>query len=303
MKKQAENIAKKSTKNPSKQTAISKKAAGGLLFILPGLLGFVLFYIVPFFISLFYSFLSKPIGGYFVGFTNFIGLFNSGPYKQGFTNTMLFIGICVPLNMALSLLAALAINKTGKYKSLFTLIFLIPLVIPSGSTVFFWRNLFSLNGYINGLLNQIGIEKINWLNSPSARYVIVFIFIWKNLGYNIVLFLAGLSNIPKEYYEAAGADGAGKLRCLSSITLPCLLPTTVLILIMSIINSFKVFKEIFMLMDNYPHESVYMLQHFMNNMFQSVNYPRLTTATTILVICITFLTQMLFKLERKVTDE
>jgi multiple sugar transport system permease protein len=246
--------------------------------------------------------LSKPVGGDFVGFDNFLSLFGSGAYIMGLTNTLMFMGVCIPLNMLLSLMLALLINKSGKYKALFTLIFLIPLVIPSGSTVFFWRRLFSADGFINNLLTGAFGFDVNWLATTSARFVIVFIFIWKNLGYNMVLFLAGLSNIPKEYYEAASSDGAGGLRAFVYITLPCLLPTTVLIVIMSIVNSFKVFKEIYMLMGDYPHESVYMLQHFMNNNFFSLNYPRLTTATTILVLAITLLTQFLLKVERRVSD-
>lgn len=278
------------------------KRLKGIHFILPGLLGFIVFYIWPFIISLYYSFLSKPVGGRFVGFDNFINLFESSAYRQGLINTLVFIGVCVPLNMALSLGVALLINKSKKYKGLFTLIFLIPLVIPSGSTVFFWKTLFATDGYINNILYSLGINSINWLETSYSRYVIVLIFIWKNLGYNMVLFIAGLSNIPKEYYEAAGVDGANAFRTFKSITLPYLLPTTVLILIMSIVNSFKVFKEIYMIMGNYPHESVYMLQHFMNNNFYSLNYQRLTTATIVLVVGITFLTQFLFKLERRMSD-
>jgi len=272
------------------------------LFIAPGFIGFMTFYILPFAVSLIYSLLSKPIGGEFVGFTNYVSLVGSGAYIQGLTNTLLFMSVCVPLNMALSLLAALFINKSGKYKSLFTLVFLIPLVIPSGSTVFFWRRCFSYDGYINNLFINTGFGAINWTETPLARFVVMFVFIWKNLGYNIVLFLAGLSNIPKEFYEAAAADGAKGFKAFIYITLPCLLPTTVLITIMSVVNSFKVFKEIYMLMGDYPHESVYMLQHFMNNNFFSLNYPRLTTATTILAFTITLLTQLLFMLERKASD-
>lgn len=275
----------------------------GLLFIAPGLLGFIIFYIWPFLISLGYSFMSKPINGVFVGIQNFIQLFQSQPYLKALYNTVIFIGICVPLNMVLSLLIAMLINKSGRYKSLYILIFLIPLVIPSGSTVFFWKTLFSYDGFINNFLISMGLSKVNWLETGYSRFVIILIFIWKNFGYNMVLFLAGLNNIPKEYYEAASVDGASAPQSFRHITLPCLTPTIVLVLIMSIINSFKVFKEIYLIMGNYPHDSVYMLQHFLNNMFYSLNYQRLTTATTVLVIAITFLTQFLFKLERRVSDE
>jgi len=282
----------------------AKKAfhhAGPFCFILPGLLGFLTFYIVPFLISVGYSFLSRPIGGSFVGLQNYIDLVGAGSFRLGVRNTIIFIAICVPINMALSLMLAVFIQKIGRGRSLFVLIFLIPLVIPSGSMVFFWQMLFAWNGVLNGILHTLFDVRINWLNSAYARLVVMTIFLWKNLGFNLVLFLAGLQNIPKEYYEAADVDGAGPIERLKSITLPCLAPTLVLVLIMSLINSFKAFREIYLLMGNYPHESVYMLQHFMNNMFFSLNYPRLTTATVLLVLVITLLTQFLFKLERKVS--
>jgi len=274
--------------------------AAGFLFILPGLLGFTIFYLWPFIISVGYSFMSRPVGGSFVGLQNYIQLLQSPAYRLGLWNTILFIGLSVPFNMVLSLMIAMMINKTGAYRPLFILIFLIPLVIPSGSMVFFWQQLFANHGIINGLLVGMGFGRINWLNSGYARLVILVIFVWKNLGFNMVLFLAGLSNIPKEYYEAAYVDGAGTRVTLLRITLPCLLPTTIIVLLMSVINSFKVFREVYLLMGGYPHESVYMLQHFMNNNFFSLNYQRLTTATTLLALVIAALTLGLFKLERKV---
>jgi len=271
----------------------------GLLFLLPGLIGFVIFYIWPFLISLGYSFVDKPIDSVFVGFKNYLDLFKNESYLMSLKNTLIFMGICVPLNIILSLLAAVLINKVSRYKEIFMLIFLIPLVIPSGSTNFFWKSLFATDGYLNYILSLLDVSKVNWLESEVTRYVIVFIFIWKNLGYNIVLFIAGINNIPKLYYEAATVDGAGAVRSFLDITLSNLIPTFVLVTIMSLINSFKVFKEIYLLTGSYPHESIYMLQHFMNNMFYSLNYPKLTTATSILVLIIAILSQALLKYERR----
>lgn len=271
---------------------------GGLLFALPGLTGFAVFFICPFLISLGYAFLDRPVGGTFVGFNNFISLFTNKAYRLGLGNTLKFIAVSVPLNMGLSLGVALLINRLTRHKELFSLLFLIPLVIPSGSMAFFWKALFAYDGALNGWLAGYGIAKINWLDSGLAFLVMVFIFIWKNLGYNMVLFMAGLGNIPRDYYEAATVDGAGPWQSFRYITLPQLIPTGLLTMIMSIINSFKVFKEIYLITGSYPHESIYTLQHFMNNMFASLNYPRLTTATTVLVALIAVFTQILLKAER-----
>ena len=118
--------------------------------------------------------------------------------------------------------------------------------------VFFWKALFLDDGYVNGILVALGFPGISWLESSAVMYVIVLIFIWKNLGYNMVLFMAGLHNIPKEYYEAAAVDGANVVRTFFSITLPGLVPMLVLVVIMSVINSFKVFKEIYLITGSYP---------------------------------------------------
>jgi len=166
--------------------------------------------------------------------------------------------------------------------------------------VFFWKTLFSYDGALNGILNTFGIAKIHWLDSKISLSVIILIFLWKNIGYNMILFLAGLGNIPKEYYESAWVDNASSFKIFKSITIPCLLPTVIVALIMSIINSFKIFREIFLITGSYPHESIYTLQHFMNNMFTSLNYPRLTSATALLIFVMVFFTQFLLRLEKKV---
>jgi len=273
-------------------------------FILPGLLGFGLFYLWPFMVAVGYSFMSRPHGGEFVGFDNYVSLLQNPAYLLGLRNTLFFKGVSVPLNMSLALCIAMLLHKlSGGVKNLLVLIFLIPLVIPSGSMVFFWQQLFANQGILNGWLHQLGFEPINWLGSYHARTVVITIFVWKSLGFNMVLFMAGLSNIAKEYYEAAAVDGAGKWRMLITITLPSLLPTVVIVTLMSLINSFKVFRELYLLMGSHPHTSVYMLQHFMNNNFFSLNYPRLTTATTLLSITIALITVGLFALERRFSHD
>jgi len=271
----------------------------GFIFVLPGLLGFCVFFILPFGLSLVYAFLDKPINGSFVGFANFTGLFQNRAYLRGLTNTIRFIGIIVPLNLIIPLVVAMMINKVIKGREWFSLVFLIPLVIPSGSMVFFWKTFFSYEGALNGILNSMGIAKINWLDSFLALPVMILIFLWKNCGYNMILFLAGLGNIPKDYYEAAWMDNASPFQVFRHITLPCLLPTAILALIMSIINSFKIFREIYLVTGIYPNENIYSIQHFMNNMFTSLNYPRLTSATIVLVFIVVLLTQFLLHLERK----
>ena len=278
---------------------LKKNAA--LFFILPSLIGFGIFYILPFIYSLGYTVVDKPVNGSFVGLKNFIDLLQNAAYQKGLSNTLWFMGVSIPIGMALSLAIAMLVNRQKRAKVVIMLLFLIPLVIPSGSTVFFWKSFFAYNGYLNGLLHVMGGSAVNWLETERVRFVIVLIFLWKSLGYNIVLFIAGLNNIPGEYYQAAAVDGANAFATLRHITLVNLAPTLILVMIMSVINSFKVFKEIYVITGSYPHDSIYMLQHFMNNMFTSLNYQRLTSATCILVLAITLITQFLLKAEGKLS--
>lgn len=272
---------------------------GAVLFLLPGLLGFTVFYIWPFFISLGYAFMDKAVNGTFQGVKNFVDLFNNKAYLKGLSNTCRFIVVSVPLNMGIALGFSLMAKGLKKHRDLFTLVCLIPLVIPSGSMAFFWSSLFSNQGVLNGWLNVMGFEKVRWLDSGIAFGVMVLIFTWKNLGYIMVLYLDGLNKIPHDYYEAAWIDGASSIQIFRGIILPLLRPTSILVLIMSLINSFKVFKEIYMITGGYPHDSIYTLQHFMNNMFASLNYPKLTTATAVLVSVIAVFSQLLLFMERK----
>ncbi|WMM26353.1 sugar ABC transporter permease [Tissierella sp. MB52-C2] len=261
------------------------------------LLGFLFFYLFPFIISLIYGLTDNPINMKFVGLKNFSDLLQNKYFMLGLKNTAIFMAISIPLNILLSLVIALVINKSTKYRNHFSLVFLIPLVIPSATIAFFWENLFSLNGIVNKYLSVFGIEKIDWFQSKYGMLVMIFIFLWKNIGYNMALFISGLNNIPEEYYECADIEGANWFHKFTKITLLYLMPTIFLVLIMTFVNSFKVFKEIYIITGEYPHESLYVLQHYMNNMFLSLNYSKLVSAVYILTIVIVFFVAVVFKTE------
>ena len=268
-----------------------------LFLVLPGLIGLMVFYVVPFIISFYYALLDNSVSRNFVGLRNFTELLSNGAFLLALKNTAIFMAICVPLNIVFPLSMALLLNRTKKLKNIFCLIILLPLVIPTGSTVHFWRSIFGLNGIINGMFFRDA--PVNWLDTEITRTFILLIFIWKNAGYNMVLFLAGLKFIPYEYYEYASVEGAGTLRKFFSITLVYLTPTVFLVFIMSIINSFKSFREIYLLSGAYPHQSIYTLQHYMNNQFSSLNYQKLTSAAYVLSIFIIALVFAMYYLQNK----
>ncbi|GAA3405596.1 carbohydrate ABC transporter permease [Paenibacillus hodogayensis] len=270
------------------------------MFLAPSLAGFAVFFLIPFGIGFYYSLVDTPIDGAFVGLRNYAELLGNAVFRRAAVNTLLFTSVSVPLNMLLSLLLAMLLNRNVYMRNWLRIGFLAPLVIPVASVVLVWQALFDLNGSLNGWLHEFGYAPKDWMESDMAFWVVVIVYLWKNVGYNMVLFLAGLQNIPADYYEAASIDGAGRLRQWRSITLVYLTPTAFFVFLMSIVNSFKVFRETYMIAGEYPQERIYMLQHYMNNMFKSLDYQKLTSAAFLMAAAIVAIVFVLFMVERRI---
>ncbi|MDK8180269.1 sugar ABC transporter permease [Paenibacillus sp. UMB4589-SE434] len=270
-----------------------------VLFLAPSLLGFAIFYLIPFVMGLFYSFQDSAVGGSFVGFDNYNELFNSGSFRKAAANTFLFTGISVPLIIVLSLLFAILLNQKLFIQNWLQTAFVLPLVVPVASIVMMWQIMFDWNGTVNVWMQSMHIERIDWMKSDWSMGVLVAVYTWKNIGYNIILFLAGLQSIPKDYYETADLEGAGRFHKLIHITLVYLTPTMFFVILMSIINSFKVFRETYLIAGDYPHDRIYMLQHYMNNMFLSLNIQKLTAAATLMVGFILISVTIMLSIERR----
>ncbi len=266
-------------------------------------LGFITFYLFPFLFSFGFVMMDNPLTKQFVGLQNFVTLFQYPYFVRGLKNTAVFMALAIPLNLILSLGAALAVKGMKRYRNIYSLVFLIPLVIPSATTAFFWENVFSRHGVLNKILWQFGVEGPDWLSDRYAIGTVTVIFLWKNIGYDMALFISGLNNIPTQYYECAAVEGAGRFWQFCKVTMVYLVPTIFLTLIMTIVNSFKVFKEIYAITGQYPPDSLYMLQHYMNNMFLSLQYPKLATAIYILTAVIVLLIACLFGAESKYADK
>ena len=267
-------------------------------FLLPSLLGLALFYLIPFAISIYYASIDNITARNFVGAANLIATWNTPAFRLAIRNTALFMGISIPLSMVLALLLALLLRPMGKRTRRFLAVFfLLPLVIPSGSMVFFWRHFLAVNGVLNRVFSPVA--PIDWLNSPYAMLCVIAIFIWKNVGFNMILFQAGLGSIPKEYYEFAQTEGAGRLRQFRLVTLTYLGPTFLLVFIMSVVNSFKVFREIYLLTGTHPSRNIYLLQHFVNNQFANLNYQLMVGAAFYVFGFVFVLVLALYRLQQR----
>ena len=283
------------------KSVISKKIAAkkriSWMFLVPSLLGVLLFFVLPFFVVIYYSLVNNPIQHEFVGFSNYVKVWNNGAYRLASNNTFMFSVVSVPLAVVLSLFLAVVMESRIFFKSHFRTFFLTPMMVPIASIVLIWQVLFHYNGLVNDIMMQFGGGKIDWLKSDQAQIVIVVLFLWKNLGYNMILFMAALSSVPKDLIEVARLENASDLQIFWMIKMRYLSSTILFVAIMSVINSFKVFREIYLLTGDYPYDSLYMLQHFMNNTFASLDYQKLSSAAIIMAIVIAALVAVMMMVE------
>jgi len=278
---------------------LNNDARIAVFFLLPSLIGFSLFYLIPFVIGTIYSFKDGAVGGTFVGLLNYKELLASASFFKASSNTFWFTAINVPIVIGISLLLALCLHQTVLFKNVIISSFILPIVVPVASIVMLWQILFDWNGTINSWIVNLGFTQIDWMKSEWSIAVVSVVYLWKNIGYNMIIFLAGLQNIPKDYYEIAEMEGAGRLFKFRQITLIYLTPTMFFVILMSIINSFKVFRETYLIAGDYPFDRIYMIQHYMNNMFASLNIQKLTAAATLMVGSILMLVFVLFAIERR----
>lgn len=270
-----------------------------LFFLLPSAIGFFIFYLIPFVLGIIYSLKDGMIDGSFVGLFNYKELLNSASFLKATSNTFWFTALNVPLVIVISLILALCLHETIWFKNFIISSFILPIVVPVASIVMLWQIVFDWNGTFNSLMVSKGFTQIDWMKSNWSFAVVSVVHLWKNIGYNIILFLAGLQNIPKDYYETAEVEGAGRYFKFRHITLVYLTPTMFFVILISIINSFKVFREIYLIAGDYPHDRIYMIQHYMNNMFVTLDIQKLTSAATLMVACILILVFVLFAVERR----
>ncbi len=279
----------------SRRTKKVKRSSG--LFIAPSFLGVLMFFILPFMVVIYYSLIDNPISGNFVFFENFVNIVGNSAFRKAVHNTTVFSAVAVPLAVLLSLLMAIVLEAELPFRSQFRTFLLSPMMVPVASIVLIWQVLFHYNGAINDMLGVFGIAKIDWLKSEYAHVVVVILFLWKNLGYNMILFMAALASIPKDILEVAKLESATPLQTFFYIKIRYLSSTLLFVTIMSLINSFKVFREVYLLTGDYPYDTIYMLQHFMNNKFKSLDYQTLSAAAILMSLVMVVIIGILFVAE------
>lgn len=240
-----------------------------MLCLIPSLAGIAFFFVVPYVRVLYYSLIDNQFRRNFVGIANYINTLKNEYFLLALKNSMLLIAVAVPILIILSLVISLALSYGIRRIRGLRTAFILPMVIPSASAALVWSQFFS------------GGESI---------LPIYLLFIWKNIGICVILMTAAFTCIDKAIYEAAAIDGARPFALHTRVTVPIILPTVVFSTLLVIVNSFKIFKEVFIYYGgtNYPPEAGYTLQYYMNNSFLKLDYQSLA-ASAVLTSLLVFL--------------
>ncbi len=261
------------------------KFRGELLFLLPSIIGVAVFYFIPFCDVLLRSFQTE-FGSGFAGIENYKLVVENKAFGIAVRNTAKFIAIYIPALLIFSLFLAVLLDYLKERQKLYKKIFLLPMAIPVASLVLIWKVFFDKAGLINGILKYFGIAGPDYFHTSFAFLVLGITYLWRNFGYDMLLWKTGVDAIEEELYEAAALDGAGFLRRFWYITLPQLKEMGFVIVVISIINSFKVFREAYLIGVDYPNQSIYMLQHLFNNWFVRLELGKLTAAAIMLALVV-----------------
>lgn len=269
------------------------------LFLLPPLIGLLLFYIVPFFGGIYYSVTDGSYKNEFVGLANYINIWKNEMFVLGLKNTMELSLICAPAVWLLAFIIAMQLNRLRPGGRLLRNSILLPYLMPASAMLLVWLLAFDYGGTLNRILSVFGISRVNWLDGAALRVPVILMFIWKNLGFAVIIFLSALQTVPEPLYEYARLEGAGFFRQCFSITLPLIMPSAFLVIIVEWISAFKIFREVYFIGGAYPSESVYTLQNYMNNMYNKMNYQNVTTAAYTFAAIVFLLFGLLFFMQQR----
>jgi len=278
----------------------------GLLFIAPWIIGFLVFQLYPLVASFIYSFtdysmLNNPS---FIGLKNYKDIFTTDAnFWQSMKVTMIYVAVSVPLKLVVALFIALILNVKIKFVGFFRTLYYLPSIMGGSVAIaVLWRFLFMKDGFLNKLLTTINIQGPDWLGDTRfSLFTISLLTVWQ-FGSSMVLFLAGLKQIPEELYEAAKMDGATKVRVFFTITIPMLTPIVLFNIIIQMINSFQDFTAAFVITNGGPANSTYLYGIMLyQNAFQFFKMGYASAMSWILFVIIIAVTALIFKSSSKWT--
>ncbi|WP_315066747.1 sugar ABC transporter permease [uncultured Clostridium sp.] len=292
-------------KKPSKQTINEWKWAYFL--VAPTIIGLMILNIIPIFQTLYLSFFKSGDfgkGNIFVGLNNYKKMLGDAQVWHAVINTLKYTVIVVPVTVIMAMILAVLLNSKIKGKGTYRTIYFIPMVAAPAAITMIWKWLYNNQyGLINYVLSKVGINPINWIDDPNiALYSIIIIGIWSTIGYSMVLLIAGLQEIPRDYYEASSIDGAKPVRQFFNITLPLVSPTLFFVVVTSIIQGMQVFDVIYMMIDvtSPAYDSTVSLVYlFYNSSFKYADKGYGSAIVMLLLVIIMIITVFQMKAQKK----
>lgn len=261
-----------------KQQFILRNEKIAYLFLMPGLLGTSMMVLIPFADVVLRSF-QTGIDRKWSGFSNYQMVLTNSAFKLAIGNSFRFVAVCLPILVGLGFILAMMLNKVmeGHRKKIVKSMFLFPMALPTATVVLVWQLLFAEGGFLAQLTGYEG----SFLNTGYSFWILVVSYVWKNLGYTVILWLASIQTLPKNLWEAGRIDGARESVIVLFILLPNLKGAFFTIVVLSFINSFKVFREAYLVAGAYPQESIYLLQHLFQNWFVKLELNKMAAAAVL----------------------
>lgn len=291
----------------SKEKSFADRRSGKwILFLLPSFLGVTVFVLIPFLDVIRRSFVTA-VTQEWAGVGNYRNVFENQAFRLAIRNTMRFTAVCLPLLIILGLFLARWLNGLNKIQLIKSL-FLFPLAMPAATVVLIWKMIFAKQGFLNAGLISLKIllegtmqSKLlcnlpDYMGTSASFWVLVFSYVWKNLGYTMLLWLAGIFAVPGDMSEAARVDGANEKQVFWKVIFPNLKSSLYTITVLSFLNSFKVFREAYLVAGSYPHEDMYLLQHLFNNWFVNLELDKMAAAAVLVGAVLFFIILLLQRL-------
>ncbi|MGW2383886.1 carbohydrate ABC transporter permease [Streptomyces sp. NPDC001658] len=288
----------------------TRRSVVAWLFLAPFTLLFLLYTAIPAVAALGFSLtdlrgadLRTPLAVNFTGLDNYVRLFQDDSFLRDIGNTALFVAVGVPLTMGIGFALALALDSgIQRLRGAFRTVFFAPVVTNVVASALIWQYAFHPNGTVNQALSMVGLAGPNWLDDPDlAMPVVVLLGVWRNFGTAMVLFLAGLQAIPRDVYEAAALDGAGRWRQLRHITLPLLLPTTLMVSVLLTVFYLQVFDEPYLLTDGGPLGSTESVALYTYHQFGAGQFGMSSAASFVMLVLVGVVSVVQFRLLRSRT--
>ncbi len=283
----------------SKKGRTFRKNMTFFLFMLPALIGLILFYIKPFGTVVQFSFVDNAYAKNFAGFKNFSDLFQNASFLRALGNSGFLAVAGTVFLIALSLFIAELMTRAQWFSSALKTILLVPFVMPAACVALVFLLLVDHSEIMLKLFTALGIGSSSGLSNDYALYFVLFLFLWKHTGYFVLLFSGSLINVDQSVVDAARMDGAGNARIFFTIKLRAISPSVLFAVLLSVMSSFGMYREVYLMYGEHPPKTVYLISHFLHNTMLNTNYSKMSAAALIVMLLVILLSVVLIFVERR----